>query len=270
MKIRLIAIDVDDTLLNSQGQLLASTIQTVKTALSQDVKVVLCSGRPLAGVAPYLQALGIQGHDQYVITYNGAVTESVAGEVVAEHLITNTDYRAMTAFAHQHHVPFNVLDRDSVIYTANRDVNWVTVVQAWENKAGVLVRDPQDLPADFQIAKGAFVGEGPQLDAIEPLVRQTFGDHLYVVRAGTNFLEVMDAQVNKGRALKELAGQLGLTAAEVMAVGDERNDLPMFDFAGTAVAMGNGAQIAKDHADFVTGSNDADGIATAMQQFVLD
>ncbi|WP_048000984.1 Cof-type HAD-IIB family hydrolase [Lactiplantibacillus herbarum] len=269
MNIRLIAIDIDDTLLNSDGKLLPSTVSMVHRATEQGIKVVLCTGRPLAGVKPYLDELGIAGDDQYVITYNGAVIESVAGRVVAKHLVENQYYRQMTAFSKEHHVPFNVLDADSTIYTADRDVNWVTVVQAWENKAGLLIRDPDDLPDDFQIAKGLFVGEGPQLDAVESLVKETFGDQLYVVRAATNFLELMHENVNKGQALKDLAGVLNFKAEEVMALGDERNDLPMFDFAGTAVAMGNGSEVAKSHADYVTGTNDEGGVADAIRKLAL-
>ncbi|ETY75395.1 hydrolase [Lactiplantibacillus fabifermentans T30PCM01] len=269
MTIRLIALDIDDTLLNSEGKLLASTITAVEKAVAQGIKVVLCTGRPLAGVAPYLKALHIDGDDQYVITYNGAVIESVAGRVVSKHLVDNADYRKMTAFGQEHHVPFNVLDEDSNIYTADRDVNWVTVVQGWENKAGLLIRDPEELPADFQITKGLFVGDPKQLDAVEPLVEKTFGDHLYVIRAGEYFLELMNPVVNKGQALKDLAKILKLDASEVMACGDEKNDLPMFDFVGTAVAMGNGSDEAKAHANYVTGTNDEGGLAAAIEKYAL-
>lgn len=269
MTIKLIAIDIDDTLLDSKGQLLPSTIVAVKEAHDQGIKVVLCTGRPLAGAQHYLDALGLAGDDQYVITYNGAVIESIAGRIVAKHLVDNAHYRQLTAFGKQHHVPFNVLDADSTIYTADRDVNWVTVVQAWENKAGLLIRDPDDLPADFQIAKGVFVGEGPQLDAVEAQVKTTFGRDLYVVRAATNFLELMHTGVNKGQAVQDLAAALEIQPDEVMALGDEQNDLPMFAFAGTAVAMGNGSDIAKAHADHVTATNDANGVAAAIRQWAL-
>jgi len=269
MSIKLIALDIDDTLLNSKGELLDSTKSAVQKALTQGIKVVLCTGRPLAGVQPYLDALKITGDAQYVITYNGAVTESVSGKIVAKHLVANAMYRQLTAFGQAHHVPFNVLDDESNIYTADRDVNWVTVIQAWENKAGLFVRDPEELPADFEITKGLFVGNPEQLDAVESLVETTFGDQLYIVRASGNFLELMHPAVNKGAALRELAGILKLDASEVMACGDEKNDITMFDFAGTAVAMGNGSDEAKAHASYVTGTNDEGGLADAIEKLAL-
>ncbi|WP_125769278.1 Cof-type HAD-IIB family hydrolase [Lapidilactobacillus wuchangensis] len=269
MAIRLIALDVDDTLLNSRGEITPQTYQAVQRALAQGIKVVLCSGRPLAGLQHYLDQLALSGANQYVITYNGAVIEDLTGQIVARHVINNQLYRELTSFGQAHHIPFNVLAPDSQIYTADHDVDPITVVQAWENQAGILIREPAELPHDFEIAKGLFVGEKTLLDEAAPLVEQAFGQQLYVVRAAANFLEVMSAGVNKGQALQDLATKLQLNAAEIMAVGDEQNDLPMFAFAGTAVAMANGSEIAKQQADFVTASNDDDGVAEVIEKLAL-
>lgn len=270
MAIKLVAIDIDDTLLSSTGKILPSTLTSIQAALAQGVKVVLCSGRPLAGIKPFLNELGITEPDQYVIANGGGMIESVTGQVVAKHLIDNADYRRLTAFAKSRQLPFNVVDPNSEIITADRDIYWLIAVQAWENKAGILVREPDELPADFQIAKGVFVASAETLDNIEADVQQAFGEQLYVVRAARQFLEVMNPNAGKGQALQDLASKLALAPDEVMAIGDEGNDVAMFNFAGTAVAMGNGTAEAKEHANFVTNSNDADGIALAFEKYVLD
>lgn len=270
MAIKLVAIDIDDTLLSSTGKILPSTLTSIQAALAEGIKVVLCSGRPLAGIKPFLNELGITEPDQYVIANGGGMIESVTGQVVAKHLIDNADYRRLTAFAKSRQLPFNVVDPDSEIITADRDIYWLIAVQAWENKAGILVREPDELPADFQIAKGVFVASAETLDNIQADVQQAFGEQLYVVRAARQFLEVMNANAGKGQALQDLASKLALTADEVMAIGDEGNDVAMFNFAGTAVAMGNGTAEAKEHANFVTNSNDADGIAAAFEKYILD
>ena len=270
MAIKLVAIDIDDTLLSSTGKILPSTLTSIQAALAEGIKVVLCSGRPLAGIKPFLNELGITEPDQYVIANGGGMIESVTGQVVAKHLIDNADYRRLTAFAKSRQLPFNVVDPDSEIITADRDIYWLIAVQAWENKAGILVREPDELPADFQIAKGVFVASAETLDNIQADVQQAFGEQLYVVRAARQFLEVMNANAGKGQALQDLASKLALTADEVMAIGDEGNDVAMFNFAGTAVAMGNGTAEAKEHANFVTNSNDADGIAAEFEKYILD
>jgi len=267
--IKLIAIDIDDTLLDSKHELRSSTVAAVREALTQDIKIVLCSGRPLAGVSPYLETLGIKGDAQYAITFNGAVIESISGHIIAKRLIEHQDYVDLTTYGQAHHIPFNIVAADSTIITADRDVNRYIVIQAAENFAGLEIRQPDELSADFAIAKGCFVGESPQLDTIQAAVMAEFAPHLSVIRTAPNFLEVVHPNVNKGAALQQLAEYLTLDASEIMAVGDERNDLPMFDFAGTAVAMGNGNELAKARADFVTDTHDNDGLAKAIRQYAL-
>jgi Cof subfamily protein (haloacid dehalogenase superfamily) len=112
------------------------------------------------------------------------------------------------------------------------------------------------LPKDDQVIKAVFGDEKDKLDQVEADVVKTFGKENYVVRAADNFLEIMHPAVNKGAALKFLAKELELDTAEVMAIGDERNDIPMFKVAGTSVVMGNGSDEAKKHADYVTFTND--------------
>lgn len=269
MTIKLIALDIDDTLLSSQGKILPSTQTAIDAALAQGIKVVLCSGRPLAGIKPYLDQLGIVSADQYVIANGGGMIETVTGTAIAKHLIDNANYRRMTAFAQERQVPFNVVDQNSEIITADHNIYWLIAVQAWENKAGILVRDPDELPADFQIAKGVFVNDEAHLDELEAAVRAEFADDLYVVRAGREFLEIMNPNAGKGRALADLSAALEIMPEEVMAVGDEGNDIAMFNFAGTAVAMGNGTDEAKSHANYVTGANDDGGLADAIEKFAL-
>ena len=269
MSIKLIALDIDDTLLNSAGKILDSTKIALGKALASGVKVVLCSGRPLPGLRGFLSELGIVGADQYAITYNGSVVESVAGDLVFETGLSNKVYRQVDTYAQTNNLQYNVLDRNGWIYTSDHNVNRITVVQAWENNAGILIRRPDELPSDFSIVKAVFVGEKQELDHAEPGVRTKFGSENYVVRAADNFLEIMNSSANKGTALARLASTLQFESAEVMAFGDERNDIPMFDFAGQAVAMGNSTAAAKKHADFITASNDENGIAEALNQLIF-
>ncbi|MCC7666280.1 Cof-type HAD-IIB family hydrolase [Liquorilactobacillus satsumensis] len=270
MAIKLIALDIDDTLLNSHGFMLQSTRDSLSQALAAGIKVVLCSGRPLAGVRPFLNELAIRPDQQYAITYNGSIIESGNGHVIAELGLTNEIYRQVDIYAHNYRLQYNVLDRNSVIYTSNQDVNRMTVVQAWENQAGLLIRKPDDLPAKFSIVKAVFVGETTVLDQHEAGIRMEFGANTYVVRTAANFLEIMNQQANKGRALAKLAESLSLNPAEILVFGDERNDLPMFDYAGQAVAMGNATAAVKQHATYVTASNDEDGIAKALTKLVFN
>jgi len=267
--IKLIAIDIDDTLLNSQSKITTATKEAIKTALQQGIKIVLCSGRPLAGVSPYLNELGISGDDQYVITYNGCLIETVSRKILSRQTLNNHDYRRIVKYVTAHKMPYYVLDDESNVYTSDHDVNRFAVVQAWENQAGISIRTPDELPDDFEITKAAIVDEKSNLDKFEQPFKEEFSNDFYVVRAGDNFLEVMHQDVNKGTGLQKLTDILGIDAAEVMAFGDEQNDLPIFKFAGTAVSMGNGSKLAKENADHITDTNDNDGIAKAFDKLIF-
>ena len=133
----------------------------------------------------------------------------------------------------------------------------------------MFIRIPDEMPDNFKISKGCFVGSKEILDQVEPTLREKFSKDLYIVRADDHFLECLHPNVNKGNGLKELGEKIGITPDEMIAFGDEKNDISMFDIVGTAVAMGNGSQEAKDHAEYITDSNDNDGIAKALDKFVF-
>lgn len=269
MTVKLVAIDTDGTLLNSQGEILDSTKEVVKKALDKGIKIVLCSGRPIAGLAHYMKELGISGEDQYAVTLNGVITRNADGKAITQDLVSNEMYRKMTTFGKKHHVPFNIVDADSRIITADHDVDFIELVQAWENKAGMLIREPDDFPDDFMISKGCFVGDPHMLDQIEPLVRKEFEQDLYVVRADKNFLELLNPKVNKGNGLKELGEKIGITPEEMAAFGDAGNDITMFEIVKTSICMGNGTEEAKKAAEYITASNDEDGIAQAFEKYIF-
>ncbi|WP_125589286.1 Cof-type HAD-IIB family hydrolase [Companilactobacillus jidongensis] len=270
MSIKLIAFDMDNTLLDSNKMILKSSKAAVKRALSMGIKIVMCTGRPLAGVSEYLNELGISGDDQYVVTYNGAIVESVAGRTITKHLINKSEYRRLVNYADKNGIQYYSLDPDSNVYTGNHDISRVAVLQAWENHAGIFVRDPKDLPDDFTAAKFDFVGEQEDLNIDEPVVISDLGEQFSVIREGTVFLAVMNKRANKGTGLRSLAEHLNILASEVMAFGDERNDIAMFDYAGTAICMKNGTNQAKEHADYITDSNVNDGISKAMDKFIFE
>lgn len=271
MAIKLVAIDIDGTLLDSNFNILPSTKEAIQKALNQGVKVVLCSGRPIAGLQVYLDELGIHGSDEYAITLNGAIIRSTDGKVITSNLVDNKFYRSLVAYGVEHNIPFNIVDADSRIITADHNVDRWVYQQAYENEATLYIRQPGELDMDtLKIAKGCYVGSEELLDDWEDKVKARFGNDLSVVRTDKYFLEILNKASNKGAGLAELTEYLNIKPDEVMALGDERNDISMFNFAGTAVCMGQGHEDAKQAADFVTASNDDDGISKAFDKFIFN
>lgn len=267
--IKLIATDIDQTLVGAGNYLPESAVAAIHDALAAGIKVVLASGRPLVGMQEYLDKLGIGGSEQYAITHNGAILTRTDGNILTRKMMSYADYVSMTHFGQAHQVPFGVQDANSSVYTADRDIDYVTALQAVENHSSIYCRQPEEMPTSFEVAKADFVGDAARLDAIEPAVRAQYGATHYVTRAGRVFLELMHKDVNKGDALADLAKRLGYRADEVLALGDEENDLPMFAFAGTAIAMGNGRDAVKAAATHVTASLRDDGWAKAVRKYAL-
>lgn len=271
MAIKLVALDIDGTLLNSHFEILSSTKEAIKKALDQGIKIVLCSGRPIAGLQGYLDELEISGSNEYAITLNGAIIRSTDGKIITSNLVDNKFYRPLVAYGIEHNIPFNIVDADSKIITADHNVDRWVYQQAYENNATLYIRQPDEMDmAELKIAKGCYVGSEEFLDKCEKKVQERFGKDLSVVRTDKYFLEVLNKHSNKGAGLTELAEYLDIEPDEVMAIGDERNDISMFNFAGIAVCMGQGHEDAKKAADYVTASNDNDGIAKAFDKFIFN
>lgn len=175
----------------------------------------------------------------------------------------------MAHFCQQEQVHFNVLDDQSNIYTLDHQINYYTLLQAADIKSGLTVLTEQDLPINFTLVKGVLTGTKEQLDTIEPLLRQNFDHNYAITRSLPVMLEVAHSLATKGRALRDLSGELNLSLDEVMAIGDEQNDYTKFQTAGTAVLMGNDNNEMKDMADYITADNAHDGVAQALNEFVL-
>ncbi|KRN23557.1 Cof-type HAD-IIB family hydrolase [Lacticaseibacillus camelliae] len=269
MTIKLIATDIDDTLLNSKRQLTAHTVTVLKQAHDQGIKVVLCTGRPVQAVQPLLDQLGLSGPNEYAITFNGAVTLSLAGEQFSNFDLGRADFAALDQFAHAHQLKYNLRDAKGAVISPNDNISFYAVRQAYDSRVGITRLSPAQAPADYRYVKGMLTAPKAVLDAIEPSAREAFGDAYYVVRSTPFFLEVMNPKANKGEGLQALATKLGLTAEEVMTCGDEANDLPMLKWAGCAIGMANGIDAVKQVATHVTLDNDHDGVAAAVEKYVL-
>ncbi|WP_125707596.1 Cof-type HAD-IIB family hydrolase [Companilactobacillus zhongbaensis] len=271
MTYKLIAIDLDDTLLNTQKTISKGNETIIKRALQQGIKIVLCSGRTHNAVKNYADQLGILGDEQFLITNGGAIIETASQNILYEEALSNQFYRDFVSFVKKNKLHYNVVDDKSNTYTSSE--KWFdkyTIAQAYENDSGLFIREPDELPDDFQILKAIINGNKDELDNISDLVHQTYDKDYFVVRTGEGFLEVFPQNVNKGSALKMLTKKLNIDLENVIAIGDRDNDIPMLKLAGKGIAMGNGQPGVKDVADFVTKDNNEDGVGYAIEKFALN
>lgn len=268
MTIKLIAIDIDGTLLNEKNHLAPATIEAVGAARQKGIKVVLCTGRPLSGVKPYLDALKITGADEYAITFNGAMSQSLDGQVITHQTLTHDEFLETEMLARKLgvHYQFETMD---AIYAFNRDLSPYSVGESYLVRLPIKYRTPEEIKPDLVISKAMFVDFPKLITKANTNLPQSLRDKMYVVQSEPFFIEIMNRKASKGNALQALSKDLGLTAKNIMAIGDQGNDLTMIEYAGTGVAMGNAIDKVKAAATVITKPNSEDGVAYAINKWAL-
>lgn len=270
MAIKLIAIDIDGTLINDKHQITPEVHEALQKAREQGVKVVLCTGRPLPGVTNYLNELELFTGEDYVICYNGSLVQNtLTKEIIVEFGLTLDDYLEMEYLARKVGVHFHATGLETM-YTANRNISSHTVREAYLVNMDLCYRTPEEMTEDIKIVKMMMIDDAEVLDQGIAQIPKEYFERYTMVKSSPYFFEILNKQADKGAALKHLAQHLGIKQEEVMAIGDNENDLPMIEFAGIGVAMGNATENVKKVANVITASNNEHGVAKAVEKYVLN
>lgn len=269
-QIKLVASDIDGTLLNSDKKISYRTIETVEKLKQMGVHVVLCSGRPVSGVMPHLKKLGLTDHDNYVITFNGAKSSNVTNtKVIKTHPLGYDDFVKFHDLAQRLGFGMQVVTLKSEIFTTSANISKYTVRDAFNTNMQIKYRPADLISPDIEIAKIMFVDDPTRISKLGGQLPKEILTDYYAVRTGSWSFEFMNKDASKGNALMDLCEYLGIDPAETMAIGDQNNDLTMLEKAGIGVAMANGNDLVKKTADVLTPSNDDDGVAQAMERYIL-
>jgi len=267
LMIKLVAIDLDGTLLDPNRQITAEVKTAVKKAKAAGVKIVITTGRPLPGVVDILKALELTDQSDYVITYNGGLVQRATGEEFIKETLSSEDWLDLDAAARKIGLPIHAITREG-IYTPNHDVGRYTVQEAQMVKMPLYIRQPEDIAA-LEIAKVMMVDEPAALEDGIAYLPFEFFERYNVVKSTPFYLEFMNKKASKGSAVQHLAEKLSFDLDEVMAIGDEENDRSMLEVAGCPVVMENGKSELKKIAKYVTKSNAKSGVAYAVNEWVL-
>lgn len=264
MTFKLIALDIDGTLLNDDHELTPATAQAVRAAADQGATIVLCTGRGPGNAIPVMQELGLEGT---VITHNGAATISTKGlELLHEFPFPREKLAPFIDYCREHRVhydlntPFELYvdaDLPEAIHLMYRNFNIAPVqIPHWTELQGH--------PVKFTV-----------YDADQAVIEQVeadwmrFDTGLKVLRSGDYFIDIMHADASKGHALQKLAAIRGIEPKEILAIGNYYNDVDMLQFAGLGIAMENAPEAVKQAANTVTASNNDNGVAKALEKYVL-
>jgi len=267
--IELVAIDMDGTLLDPAHKLTARVKQAIARARTLGVHIVLTSGRPVPGLAPFLHELGIEGDDDYCIACNGGLVQRIGPrETVVEYPLSFDDFVYCEQVAREIGVHFQALDAQRM-YTPNQDISIYTVADSHLSRMPLSYRRVADMDPGMSFIKLMMIDEPDVLDAAIARLPAALTERFAVLKSAPFFLEVFDHRAGKGPSLQKLAEHLGIDRANVMAIGDQENDLTMLQYAGTSVAMGNAIDAVKAVARFETATNADEGVARAIERFVL-
>ncbi|EHJ51541.1 sugar-phosphatase [Streptococcus macacae] len=269
MSIKLVAVDIDGTLLNHKREITPEVYSAVQEAKKAGVKIVIATGRPIAGVAPLLEELKLQDKEDYVITFNGALVQDTAtGEDLVKEVLSYNDYLNIELLSRKLGLHMHAITKEG-IYTANRNIGKYTIHEASLVNMPVYYRTPEEM-VNKEIVKIMMVDEPELLDAAIAKLPSELYEHYTVVKSRPFYLEIMNKKASKGTAVTHLAEKLGLHPEETMAIGDEENDRTMLEAVGNPVVMENGIPQLKKIAKYITKSNDESGVAYAIREWVLD
>lgn len=264
--IRLIAIDLDGTLLDDRKQLSAATIDAIGRVSAGGVKIVLASARPPRSVRAFYQQLRL---DTWQINYNGAmIWDEPRAAVIHHNPMDGGAVLRLIQRSRMLHAPLivhcEILDR---WHTDRHDLQYTT---------GTGRLFAPDVLSDMEticrepITTLNLLGNPADIDRIEPLLTAEFGREIDLVRAGDNDLLIgKHCSSCKSFALKQVAEHYDVPISQVMAIGDAMNDLPMLQSAAVSVAMGNAPNRVKQIATWIAPSNECNGVVAALQHFGL-
>ena len=268
MSIKLVAVDIDGTLLTNDRKVTPEVFEAVQEAKKQGVKVIIATGRPIPGVQPLLNELNLKEEGDYVITFNGGLVQDTStGENIITETMTYEDYLDIEFLSRKLDVHMHAITKQG-IYTANRNIGKYTVHESSLVNMPIFYRTPEEM-GDKEIIKMMYIDEPEVLDAAIEKIPQEFFDKYTIVKSTPFYLEILKKTANKGIAVTHLAEKLGLSKEETMAIGDEENDRAMLEVVGSPVVMENGNPELKKIAKHITKSNDESGVAYAIRKWVL-
>lgn len=269
MKYKLLVLDVDGTILNSERKITHRTLMTLRKVQSIGIKVALASGRPTYGLLPLAKAIDLGTYGGFIISYNGAqVISAQDGEILFARSIDPQMVPYLEKKAAKTGMTMAYYDGDEVVST---DITNPHVVDEAQMNGMKLRQVDQismvveDWPSEVML----FSDHEEELDSLENHMQRHLNGVMDTIHSNPYMLEVVGYQVGKSYAMSALMQLLGIGMEEVIAIGDGTADVNMIQMAGTGIAMANAVESVRRCADYITLSNDEDGAAVAIEKAIM-
>lgn len=266
MNYKILALDIDGTLVNKKKEITSKVKTAVNNLQDKNIPVLIASGRPLEGIMPVANKLDFSAKGGYILAFNGGkIVNAKTNEVVYSQSINMEYVPGICDFARENKLTILTYKDGKIIATDKEDeflkiearINNMEVLQV-EN----LKEEIKEEPDKFLIVGPPHIMEKQVINMAEK-----FEGRLNIFRSEPFFIEVVPMGIDKAKSLEVLLSKLGLTNKDLVACGDGRNDVTMIEYAGMGVAMDNACEEVKAVSNYITASNDEDGVALAIEKF---
>lgn len=265
--IKMLVLDIDGTIYRKNFSASPAVIETLRSLVKDGIKVVLATGRMFCATLPIAEEIGLK---EPVICYQGGYIKECRknGKILLKKNVPENQAREIIEILRKHEIHCNVYIDDGLVveddnetikrYTDERNVRY-KVIESFDDMKLENINKILAIDTDTE-----------KIKKIQQELSDKYPDDLYIIRSTPHFCEISNKDATKGNAIRYLAKLWNIKKEEIMAVGDQDNDIEMLKAAGIAVAMGNGTEELKKIADYVTDTVDNDGVVKAVNKFVKE
>ena len=266
MQRKLLVLDIDGTLTNSKKEITPATKDAIIDLMNRGHKCMLASGRPTPGMKRVADELEFDKYGGYLLSYNGAkIIKYDTKEIIYQQILPREFIPTLYDFAVNFRCGLLTYDDEQII-SRNR----IDKIVALESRINNLpIKDVENFAEyiDFDINKCLMTAPQHIAPYYEDMLKDYYGEYLSIYRSEPFFIEIMPKGVDKAASLEKMLPILGISRKNCIACGDGFNDITMIKFAGVGVAMANAQPAVKAAADYITYSNDEDGIVHVIEKY---
>lgn len=262
---KLLVTDIDGTLTTSEKIITEETKDAIIKLQEKGIRIMLASGRSEYGLLQYEDELRLKEYGGFIMSFNGGrITRCDTGQIVYDRPLSLKDTKNMYLTAVEYGVGILGYEKDCLV-----SGNGIDKYQEYDALICQMKLKAVDNFVDYftvPFNKCLLTGESEHMKDVYEAVKRRFGDRFSVTMSEEHFVDIMPYGVNKGSAIKNLAEKLGIEREQIVCIGDGLNDLAMIEYAGLGVAMANAHEEVIKRADYITDSNDDDGVLRVIEK----
>lgn len=263
---KLLALDLDGTLLNKENKISAQNISAIKQVINGNGIVVLCSARPVNAMIAVIRNTELAYLIRYFISFNGAwIYDRVEEKDLCFTPLSGHDVKVIIPLLAEHQFPHHFFTRNKIISSSSH-VSDYTKYESELFDMEILISNPVNISQRDDIVKVSIVGSTDFIASIADKIDQKLHQQYSLSKTSNHYYEIMSQNISKGSGLHYMCQHLNINAESVVSMGDQENDISMFQFSALGVAMGNASDFVKSHADRVSLDNNQHGVAFTINQ----